>query len=94
MTQAAAAACSYSLSSAQASFGGAGGTGSVNVSAGAGCPWTARSNVSWVTLTGGTSGSGSGVVAYTVAAYPGPAKNRSGTLTIAGQTFTVKQTKK
>ncbi|MET0203318.1 MAG: PQQ-dependent sugar dehydrogenase [Casimicrobiaceae bacterium] len=94
VTQAAAAACSYSLSSAQASFGGAGGTGSVNVSAGAACPWTARSNVSWVTLTSGTSGSGSGVVAYTVAAYPGPAKNRSGTLTIAGQTFTVKQTKK
>jgi hypothetical protein len=86
--------CSYSLSSAQASFGGAGGNGTVTVSAGAGCAWTAQSNVPWVTLTGAMSGSGNGVVAYAVASYPGPSKNRTGTMTIAGQTFTVKQTKK
>jgi hypothetical protein len=86
--------CTYSLSPAQASFGGAGGSGSVSVSTVAGCVWTARSDVPWVTLTGATSGNGNGAVAYSVATYAGPAKNRTGTLTIAGQTFTVKQTKK
>jgi hypothetical protein len=32
-------------------------------------------------------------VTYTVGPYGGPAKNRSGTITIAGKTLTVKQTK-
>jgi alkanesulfonate monooxygenase SsuD/methylene tetrahydromethanopterin reductase-like flavin-dependent oxidoreductase (luciferase family) len=40
-------------------------------------------------VTGGASGSGNGVVAYSVEANPGAA--RTGTITIAGQTFTVSQ---
>jgi glucose/sorbosone dehydrogenase len=86
--------CSYSLSPAQATFGGPGGNGSVAVSAGAGCAWTAQSNASWITLTGAASGSGQGAVTYNVASYGGPSKTRTGTLSVAGQTFTVKQTKR
>jgi len=86
--------CSYSLSPVQATVGGPGGNGSVTVSAGAGCAWTAQSNASWITLTGATSGSGQGVVTYNVASYGWPSKTRTGTLSVAGQTFTVKQTKR
>jgi hypothetical protein len=63
----------------------------VNVTAGAGCAWTATSNdPSFLNINTGASGSGSGTVTYTVAANSGVAQ-RVGTLTIAGQTFTVTQ---
>jgi len=55
----------------------------------AGCSWTAVSNVGWITITTGASGSGNGTVSYSVGANGGAA--RSGTMTIAGQTFTVTQ---
>ncbi len=82
--------CTYSLSPTNASFGTTGGTGSVTVNASAStCTRTATSNVSWLTITSGASGTGTGSVNYSVAANTGG--SRSGTLTIAGQTFTVNQ---
>lgn len=66
-----------------------GGAGSVTVTALAGCTWGATSNVTWMTITSGATGSGTGTVSYTVAANSGAA--RTGTLTIAGRTFTVSQ---
>ena len=69
-----------------------GGRGTVAVSAGAGCGWTATSNESWITITDGASGSGNGTVRYNVGSTNG--KKRTGTLTIAGRTFTVDQDKK
>jgi hypothetical protein len=84
-----ASGCSYSLSATSANFSAGGGAGSVNVTAGSGCAWTAASNASWISITGGASGNGNGTVTYNVQANTGPA--RSGTLTIAGQTFTVTQ---
>jgi len=86
-------ACTYSINPTSASFGPAGGTGSVTVTAGAGCAWTATSNASWITITNGSSGSGNGTVNYSVAAYTGKPKKRNGTMTIAGQTFQVKQSR-
>jgi hypothetical protein len=55
-----------------------------------GCTWTATSNASWLTITSGASGNGSGTVAFDVAANPGGV--RTGTLTIADPTLTVTQT--
>lgn len=81
--------CSYGLSSTGTNVAGGGGNGSVAVTAGAGCAWTAASNADWITITAGASGSGSGTVAFNVPAHSGPA--RSGTLTIAGLTYTVTQ---
>ena len=81
--------CTYSLSASGASFTENGGTGSFNVTAGAGCVWTAVSNVSWITITSGASGTGNGTVNFTVAANSGAA--RSGTIIVGGQTFTVNQ---
>jgi sugar lactone lactonase YvrE len=74
-------------SSAVAPAGG--GAGTIPITASDGCSWTAASNVSWIAITSGSSGSGSGSVGYSVAADTGTA--RIGTLTIGGQTFTVTQ---
>jgi hypothetical protein len=82
--------CTYSISPTSASFAAAGGSGSVTVTAGAGCNWTAVSNATFITITGGASGSGNGTVSYSVASNGGTT-SRSGTMTIAGQTFTVTQ---
>ena len=81
--------CSYSLSAPSASVASGGATNGVLVSADTGCSWTAASNVDWITVETGLTGSGSGSVSYTVAPNTGAA--RSGTLSIAGLTFTVTQ---
>ena len=80
--------CSYSLSSSSNSFGAAGGSGSVNVTAPSGCGWNAVSNVGWSQITAGSSGSGSGTVSYSVNSNASSIA-LNGTLTIAGQTFTI-----
>jgi hypothetical protein len=82
--------CSFSISPGNQSIGANGGMGvTVAVSTSAGCAWTAKSNVAWMTLISGASGSGAGTVTFSVAANTTSARN--GTLTIAGQTFTVNQ---
>jgi uncharacterized repeat protein (TIGR01451 family) len=74
-----------------AALGSAGGTPNVGVTAASGaCTWNAVSNDSWIHVTGGASGAGSGTVNLTVdpntTGIP-----RDGTLTVAGQTVTVHQ---
>ena len=83
--------CSFSINPISQSFASSGGTGSVGVTitAGTGCNWTATSNASWINITSGSSGTGNGTVNYSVASNSGAA--RTGTMTIAGQTFTVNQ---
>lgn len=82
--------CSFTIAPTSQSIAAAGGAGTpVAVTAGNGCSWAAASNVNWITVTGGATGSGNGSVAFTVA--PNTATDRSGTLTIAGHTFTVNQ---
>ena len=83
-------ACSFSIAPTSASVPAGGGTGSVSVTTAGGCNWTAASNAAWITVTSGASGSGNGSVSYSVAGNTGSSM-RSGTLTIAGQTFTVSQ---
>lgn len=81
--------CAASIDPTTTSIPPGGGSGTVSVTAGAGCGWTAVSNVSWITVTSGTSGRGNGSVTFDVA--PATAAGRSGTLTIAGQVLTVTQ---
>jgi putative transposon-encoded protein len=56
-------------------------------------PWVAAANLAWITITGGTTGTGNGTVLYSVAANSGG--YRSGTITISGgglvQTCSVSQ---
>ena len=82
--------CTFSISPTSASSPATGGTGTVTVTATAGCSWSAVSNASFITVTSGTSGMGNGTVGYSVAANT-LTTSRTGTLTIAGQTFTVTQ---
>ncbi len=82
--------CVYSISPMSQSFGQAGGPGSVTVTATGGCSWTAVSNDAFITVTSGASGTGNGTVNYSVAAKADPGL-RTGTITIAGLTFTVNQ---
>ncbi len=86
--------CTYSISPTSKQFTSSGGTGSVSVTASATtCSRTALSYASWITITSGSSGTGSGTVYYSVAANTGTS-DRIGTMTIAGKTFTVTQTSK
>jgi YVTN family beta-propeller protein len=81
--------CDYALSSQSAPVGSGAGTGSVDLAGTTGCSWAATSDSPWLVITSGTGGSGGGTVRFSVSANTGPA--RTGTLTIAGQTFTVTQ---
>ena len=82
--------CSYTIDPASATYDPPGGFGTVAVTAQVGCPWVAVSNVGWVTVTSGSSGTGPGTVSYDVSANSSP-NPRTGTLTVAGQTFTIEQ---
>jgi YVTN family beta-propeller protein len=68
----------------------AGSTGSVTVGTESDCSWTASSDSTWFSITAGASGTGSGTVAYTIAANTGPSQ-RTATVTIAGHGFTLTQ---
>ncbi|MGO9094328.1 MAG: SBBP repeat-containing protein [Bryobacteraceae bacterium] len=84
-------ACSFQVTPAgPIAIPAAGASGSLGVATDGDCQWTASSNSSWIAVTSGASGSGNGTVAYSVAANPNPTP-QSGTLTVAGQTFTVTQ---
>jgi pseudomonalisin len=81
--------CTYTLNPASAQQPAAAGKYTVTVAAAAGCSWTAVSNASWISLTGGASGSGNGQVSYALAANTG--SPRTGSLTIGGSLFQVTQ---
>lgn len=86
-----ASGCTYALDSTSAAFSSAAGNGGpVTVTTAAGCTWTAVSNDSWITVVTGATGSGNGTVTFTVEANASGAP-RTGTITIAGLTFTVSQ---
>jgi len=82
--------CTYSINPTEQSIpnGGKGSSG-IAVTTQSTCSWTATSNATWITITGGSPKTGNGTATYSVAANSGPA--RSGTITIAGLTFTVNQ---
>jgi hypothetical protein len=82
--------CTYAIAPANASVSSGGGNSSVTVLAPAGCSWTASGNAAWLTILSGASGNGNGTVNYAAMANAG-ALQRTGTLTIAGQTFTLMQ---
>ncbi len=90
VTQLAPTPCTYTLSATAALYSSSGGNGSVNVTAGSNCAWTAISNNGFITITSGGSGSGDGTVQFSVAANTST-NALTGTMTIAGQTFTVTQ---
>ena len=82
--------CSYAIDQSNKSFSAGGGSGTINVTTGADCHWTATSNSGFVTVDSGGTKAGPTSVSYTV--LPNPTGSaRSGTITVAGKTFTVTQ---
>ena len=79
-----------SLVPLNANYNKAGGSGNVAVTVDPGVTWLASSNAGWIAVTP-TVGISSGSVTYTVAPYDGVVA-RSGSLTIAGRTFSISQT--
>jgi serine protease len=83
--------CSFNLAADSIIVPTKGGYSSVNVTAPQNCDFAAKSNVSWIHLSGPDVLSGNNNVAFRVTLNP--TINRLGTITIAGQTFTVKQSR-
>ena len=83
--------CAYSISPKFNNFSAAGGANNINVTATAGCVWQAVPSASWITITSASAGIGNATLSYIVAPNPGPSA-RKGTIKIAGQTFSIKQT--
>jgi len=82
--------CTYLISPVNASFNASGGTGSVSVTTEPGCTWTASSVASWMTITSGKSGKGSGTIGYSVSANA-TTDARTTSSTFAKKVFTVTQ---
>jgi len=83
--------CTYTLNATSVTLAAKGGSKNVSVKVkGTDCSWTAVSNDPFITITSGSSGTGKGKVDYTV---PGNTNTTAltGTMTIAGETFTVNQ---
>jgi glucose/sorbosone dehydrogenase len=83
--------CVVTVSPAGARLRAAGGSGEITVSTTTGCGWTAVSNAPWITIAAPGAGSGQGSVRYTVARSSG--RFRVGTLNIAGQIFSIIQSR-
>jgi hypothetical protein len=79
--------CYYTLMSQSANVAVEGSSGSFEVTAPSGCAWSSSSSSGWLHPT--SSGTGNGIINYTVDANLGAA--RSGTITVQGQSFTVNQ---
>ena len=78
------------LATDSAASAAGGGTNTVVVTAVTNCSWTAASNDSWLQILSGNSGTGNGTVSY-VAEANASCNARTGTLLIAGHTYTVNQ---
>ena len=86
----AAATCTYSINPTAMTVGDDGAKGlTVTISTGAGCQWTSSENAGWLDIKSARNGTGSGSITFDVSSHNG--STRTGTLTIAGQTFTVTQ---
>ena len=85
-----AGACTYSIDPTRLTVDRRGvKDGTVTVTTAAGCSWTAVSSANWIDIKSADRGAGSSVVKFLVDENKGDA--RTGTMTIAGRTFTVEQ---
>ena len=83
--------CSYGLNPQSVNMPMEGGTGSFGVSTTSLCAWTPSvSDPGWITVTAG-AGPGPGTVSYSVAANPPGQAARNGSITVAGQTYSIAQ---
>ena len=82
--------CSFTISPGSGTIESGGGTGTVSVTAAAGCSWTATVSAAWIAITAGSTGSGPGMVTYSIGPN-GSTTSRTGSVTVAGQTHSITQ---
>ncbi|HSO23964.1 MAG TPA: PKD domain-containing protein, partial [Chondromyces sp.] len=81
--------CSYNLSIPGTTLGPAEGTSSFTVFTTSSCSWTASPSAPWITITSGSSDTGTGTVYFKVAENTGP--QRTGFISAAGKAFSIVQ---
>jgi hypothetical protein len=81
--------CTWSFAPPSHELSADGGFGSVLVFVTGPCTWTAVSNADWIQIVAGASGVGGGLLQFTAAPNPGPA--RTGTITVGGQKYLVNE---
>jgi hypothetical protein len=81
--------CQFTVSPATVQTTAAGGRTTASVTTVPGCNWTTTSNVPWIVVESGASGSGSGTATFLVQSNSGAA--RSGVVTVAGRAIPVQQ---
>jgi hypothetical protein len=84
------AVCAYAIDQTEAYPAGSGDLRQVRVATGPACAWTATSNVPWVQVTSGATGTGNGTVGLSIATNTTDSQ-RTGTVTIAGFTYNITQ---
>ncbi len=82
--------CTYSLSQSTQNLPAGAGGNSVDITTQPGCNWAVAEGESWLTVTGGASGTGSGTVTYSVTSNS-ICGDRTGQASIGGQLLTVNQ---
>ncbi len=82
--------CNYTLSTNQAAFGSSGGSGSVSVTTAGSCDWDVTDVPSWITINSGETGTGNGMVNFSVAPNTN-ASSRIVTLHIDAANFVISQ---
>jgi len=82
--------CTATLSPYGATVPAGGSTGSVGITLPAACGYNTVLGPSWINVTSGATGAGTGTIVYSVEPNP-TTTTRSGTLTIGGQPFTITQ---
>jgi Viral BACON domain/Putative binding domain, N-terminal len=82
--------CTYSLAPVSRTVDASAADVTVEVRAANGCAWSASSRVEWITVRSGDTGTGNGLVKLAVATNTSQSA-RTGTVVIAGATFTIEQ---
>ena len=90
ISQGAGNGCSYTLTPSTKNFPANGGSGNFAVAAASECAWTPTVSDSYISVLFTSGPQGNGTVNFTVAANIQPIQ-RTGTITVGGQTFTVTQ---
>jgi C1A family cysteine protease len=80
--------CTYSISPTGKSFTSSGGSGSFSLTAGSTCAWTAKSSVSWISITSASSGTGGKTITYSVSTNTSTS-SRTGSISIKDGSGTV-----
>ena len=89
IVQSGTSSCSYVISPASQNFNSNGGAGTITVQTGSTCTWAASTNCGFV-IVSNTSGTGNGVINYTVSQNIN-ANSQSCTIVVGGQTHTIMQ---